>query len=150
MLRSLIFQLSHQTVDIPAALLQIYDKGYEQPSVHSLEEALQDIIEIFEHAFLVIDALDECRDKEILLVWVNRTSRSRKQKLHLLLSSRHEPKIQDYFKSLEILFHVRFAQDVGSNDIRTYVGTELAKMQTWKDGIRTVVETELVQHAGGM
>lgn len=150
MLRSVIFQLSHQTADIPAALLQIYDKGYEQPSVHSLEVALLDIIDTFEHVFLVLDALDECRDKENLLGWIKQTSHPRKQKLHLLLSSRHDPKVQDHLRSLNTLFHVKFARDVKSEDIRMYVETKLARMHNWRDEIRTAVEIELIQRAAGM
>lgn len=58
MLRSLIFQLSHQTRNLPEALLLAY-----KATVNSLEITLQSIIQEFEHVYLVVDALDECGDK---------------------------------------------------------------------------------------
>lgn len=150
MLRSLIFQLSHQTHGLPAALLLAYDKGYEQPSVTSLENALQSIIQEFERVYLVIDALDECRDKEKLLVWANQMSRWREGKLHMLLSSRQEPDVKKHFITFQSLIQVMFTADVQNADIVRYMEAGVDKMDKWNEERRTMMKTALIKGAGGM
>ncbi|KAF8962153.1 hypothetical protein BDZ97DRAFT_2059804, partial [Flammula alnicola] len=66
-IRSLISQFSHKcSGGIPTALVDLYRRcgGHQQPSIRELQDTLQDILKQFTHAYIIIDALDECTEHE--------------------------------------------------------------------------------------
>ena len=150
MLRSLILQLSDQCASTPVALIQIYGHGRQQPSVASLEHALQSIADCFEHAFLIIDAVDECEDKDDFLGWVGRISLWHGGKLHLMLSSRLVPDVEDGLLSLERLTRVKVTHELQNADILRYIQAKVSVMKRWNQVQRKLVETKLMKDAGGM
>ena len=103
LIRSLILQFSRGK--IPTALASLYERcNYHQPSVNQLENALRDILTRFPHAYIVIDALDECTEREMTLNWVNKlvVGTDRKaENLHIVVTSRPEPDIKKVFKGLD-------------------------------------------------
>ena len=150
MLRSLISQLSEQCASIPTALIHIYGQGRHQPSVASLEHTLQSIADCFEHTFIIIDAVDECKDMEDFLSWVDGISCWHGGKLHLMLSSRLVPDVEDCLLSLERLTRVKITQELQNADILRYIQAKLSSMKRWNQVQRKLVETKLVKDADGM
>ncbi|KAF7970537.1 hypothetical protein HWV62_23697 [Athelia sp. TMB] len=140
MLRSLISQLSGQCATMPTALIQVYGQGRHQPSLASLEDTLQNIADCFEHAFLIIDAVDECEDKDDFLGWVGRISLWRGGKLHLMLSSRLVPDVEDGLLSLGRLTRVRVTRELQNADILRYIQEKLSVMKRWNQGQRNLLQ----------
>src|SRR5258708_29812654 len=71
LIRSLISQFSHQRGGTPTELADLYKRcgDHQQPSVKQLQNTLRDILDGFSRAYIVIDALDECTDREKTLIW---------------------------------------------------------------------------------
>jgi hypothetical protein len=66
MLRSLISQLSHNCSRMPTgldALFALRDSGQDLPSLQTLLEALKGMMFEFPQVFILIEALDECRQR---------------------------------------------------------------------------------------
>jgi hypothetical protein len=70
MVRSLLCQLSQQSINIPASLDALFsscESGQRQPSIHALMDALQSMIQDLPQSYIVIDALDECTQRVELM-----------------------------------------------------------------------------------
>ena len=61
---------------------------------------LLELIGGFDHVYIVIDALDECKGRRKLMEWISHVCESSKDRLHLLATSRPEPDIEDVMRSL--------------------------------------------------
>lgn len=150
MLRSLIRQMSYQAGSIPAALVQLYGGGHETPSLTSLQKTLHQIIAGFERAYIVIDALDECTDREQVLAWIKDLLRQNMSQLHILFSSRREQEIVRCFEPIASITHVSLAGASTNADIETYVDAMLAKVTSWDTKTRARVKSALMKGADGM
>ena len=157
LIRSLIWQFSQQYDAFPKALIDLYNQcrsGGQQPSTESLQNTLLLILDGFRHAFLVVDALDECTEQSKLLKWINEIARWKGGKLHLLATSRHERDIEKGLQSLRpILISLEGASvDL---DIEAYLDQmlrdDLNQMEwSWDEEICAQVKTSLSQGAQGM
>ncbi|KAF7973994.1 hypothetical protein HWV62_13605 [Athelia sp. TMB] len=150
MLRSLIRQMSYQAGSIPAALVQLYGGGHETPSLTSLQKTLHQIIAGFERAYIVIDALDECTDREKVLAWTQDLLRQNMSQLHILFSSRREQDIVRCLEPIASIAHVSLAGASTNADIETYVDAMLAKVTSWDTKTRARVKSALMEGADGM
>ncbi|KZP31893.1 ankyrin, partial [Athelia psychrophila] len=149
-IRSIIRQLSHQSSSFPASLMEIYDGGHQQPSLASLQLTLRRIIEGFEHAYIVVDALDECTDRKKVLAWIEELMQWRGGKLHILLSSRPETDIKKKFHSIEKLVQFSLTGHPMNNDIEICIDALLLEMDIWDDETRAHVRAVLIRGAHGM
>ncbi|KAF7976145.1 hypothetical protein HWV62_7451 [Athelia sp. TMB] len=150
MLRSLIRQLAHQSGGVPAALMQMYGGGHEQPPLKSLQLTLHKIIETFKHTYIVIDALDECVDRKKLLAWIGELLQQRLSSLHILVSSRQEQDIVECFESQASLFRVSLAGASTNSDIESYIDAMLSEMARWNAETRARVKSALMEGVDGM
>lgn len=103
MVRSLITQISHQCTKIPRpldSLFSSYEDGQRQPSVGALLDILRQVCDESPSTFIVLDALDECTDRDELMAIINALTEWRLERLHILLTSRKE---RDIEASLECL-----------------------------------------------
>ncbi|KAF7976146.1 hypothetical protein HWV62_7453 [Athelia sp. TMB] len=150
MLRSVICQLSHQSAGIPLPLMEIYGGGHQQPSVASLQLTFEKIVDGFEHVYLVLDALDECTDREKLLAWIDEIFRWKCGNVHVLLSSRLEADIEERFGCLDILSRVSLSGSSADTDITNYLDAMLSKMVRWDAQTRVRVRSVLLEGADGM
>ncbi|KZP17520.1 hypothetical protein FIBSPDRAFT_830538, partial [Athelia psychrophila] len=150
-IRSLILQLWHQLGRIPVALKDVYGDGpsHPQPSLAVLEAALQTIIGEFQHAYIIIDALDECADRHKLLRWVKDISRWRGGRLHILLSSRRERDIEDSLAIINELGRVSFAGGSTNPDIVKFIDESLVELKRWDYEIRRLIRGTLLEGADG-
>lgn len=158
MLRSLIWQLSQQSDQIPASLNDLFsscESGQRQPSVDALQQVLRLIIQELPQAYIVLDALDECAQRTELMETLQTIAEWRLQSLHLLVTSR---RVRDIESTLE-----EFVDDQSriclqgalvDKDIHRYVQGRLATdktLQKWrKDDVRQEIETVLRDGANGM
>lgn len=150
LMRSLISQFSHQRGCIPAPLAEMYGNGDRQPSIGSLQETLRRIIQGFNHAYIMIDSLDECTKTERikLLNWIDAMTCWKMGKLHLLVTSRPERDIKDRLDVLVGQGHVSVAGESVNRDIGTYIDARLSGQ--WDQEIQEKIKDTLIKGADGM
>ncbi|KAF8160167.1 ankyrin repeat-containing domain protein [Pholiota molesta] len=152
LIRSLILQISLQCDGIPAALVQLYGHGYQQPSTNSLEDTLYRIIDGLDLAYIVIDSLDECIEREKMLRWINQITSRRIGNLRMVVISRPERDIEDALQPLDPDC-IDLAKEHSNHDITTYLEEELSALSAvkkWDEGTRTIIKSMLTERAEGM
>jgi hypothetical protein len=155
LIRSLITQFSTPYGGVPAVLTKLYHSchsGRAQPSVESLQATLLLILDAFNDAYIVLDALDECAERKAVLKWIKQITSWRKSKLHLLATSRPEEYIA---KNLRLLDpdHVNIKQELVSRDIKSYIDRILYgedSFKKWDDKIKANIKNTVLKSAGGM
>jgi archaellum biogenesis ATPase FlaH len=158
MTRVLISQLSQKCVKVPPSLDALYEscgKGQHQASTDTLISVLTEIIVQFPETYLVIDAVDECDDRDHTLKVLERLGALKSKNLHLLITSRDEADIRESATSFiqpECCLDLQAALvDV---DIRQYISHRWETDKTlrkWKGHpIRIEAEKELLNKSNRM
>ncbi len=154
LVRSLIVQFSARASKVPEALETLYSQnkdGQTQPSTDALIAVLEIIFQAFDQSFIIIDALDECSDRQEFLSFINGIIDWKVGKLHILATSRKETDISEVLDPL--ITEQISIQNLVNADIRLYVQERLrndTKLKKWPDKIRMEIETTLMDGAHGM
>ncbi|PGH27053.1 hypothetical protein AJ80_01239 [Polytolypa hystricis UAMH7299] len=96
------------------------ERGYH-PSDEELLVTLKRIVEEQERVFVILDALDECTDRERLLKAIKNIAGWKTGKLHMLMTSRREKDIEDEFDSAVAAERISMQNASVDDDIRLYV-----------------------------
>jgi hypothetical protein len=159
MLRSILSQLLQHSVIIPKSLDALFtfcENGKRQPPQHAVLEAIQHIIEEFKQVYVVLDALDECKQRSELMDILETVAGWELKNLHTLITSRKERDIEfslnGYVKQEDTICLQGQSVD---EDIVRYVRQRLSEdksLAKWeKDAVlRQEVETALMHGARGM
>ena len=154
LIRTLISQLSDtRHGGITEALADLYKRCGEvqQPSDEQLQNVLRDILDGFSQAYIIIDALDECTDREKTLNWANKliTDANRKAvNLHIIVTSRPETDIHDIFTALDP--HSIDVGEANTKDIVEYLKLQMdSKFTKYDENTRAKIMSELEMHAEG-
>ncbi len=159
LIRSIVVQLysrcenSRKEID---TLFSQYEDGRQQPTTESLVKAFQHMTNQVEEIQIVIDALDECKTRRELLLWVENISSSKDTRLCLLATSRAEEKIKSGLERwLQQDNFIPIQQDAVNDDIRAYVRERVRNdhdFERWlsKPSVQDEIETELMKKADGM
>ncbi|XP_014553175.1 hypothetical protein COCVIDRAFT_75541, partial [Bipolaris victoriae FI3] len=159
MLRSLLRQLLQRSIMIPKgvdALFSACENGQRQPSLHALLELTLQVMRQFTHAYIVLDALDECTQRQELMCMLETVAAWQLENRHILMTSRKERDIESSLESyIKEEDTICLQRDVVDSDIRRYVQQRLSDDKTltkWnKDAaIRQEIEAALMQGACGM
>jgi hypothetical protein len=159
MIRSLILQLSFRCKDTPRGLRSLFSfcrDGDRPPPFDELLAALQKMIREFKGVYIILDALDECKDKEKLLEDIETITGWELENLHILVTSRGEKDIEDSLDSLvDGTKKICIQSALVNDDIRIYVHKRLQtdqKLKRWQDRpeVQQEIETILVRKADGM
>ncbi|KAF8955178.1 hypothetical protein BDZ97DRAFT_1710146 [Flammula alnicola] len=155
-IRSLISQFSHKCGGgIPTALVDLYRRcgGHQQPSIPELQDTLQDILKQFTHAYILIDALDECTEHEKTLKWIDEIASEKQNtdtlRLHLMVTSRPLHSIESVLGKIG-----PDCVDVGdateNQDISTFIEREVtSKFKRWDEKTREDIKAAIVKGADG-
>ncbi|KAG6913684.1 hypothetical protein DXG01_005184, partial [Tephrocybe rancida] len=154
LIRSLISQFSHQQGGIPTELADLY-KNYgdlQQPSVNQLQDVLCNILDGFLHAYIVIDALDECADRKETLAWLSKVVSDTDwavDNLHIIVTSQPERDIEKVFGMLD-----PHAIDVGkataNQDIIKYLECQMElKLTGYDKNTQNEIMSGLREHSEG-
>lgn len=159
MIRSLLIQLSLRFMTLPQALESLFEtcmSGMQQPTVDALMKTLYLLVQEFDQTFIILDALDECKDRRDLLQTIGKIHGWQPQGIHTLLTSRQEMDIEHSlgpFISQEnkICLQSGFVDE----DIRTYIRDRLKTdqgLKRWQNYVEVQKEIEmtLMSKAGGM
>ena len=159
MLRSLLCQLLQRSATIPKsvdALFSACENGHRQPSLYALLELAPQVMQQFTHAYIVLDALDECTQRQELMDVLEMVAAWELDNVHLLMTSRKERNIESSLESyIKDQDTICLERDVVDSDIQRYVRQRLSNDKTlakWnKDpDIREEIEVALMHGARGM
>ncbi|KAJ7207919.1 hypothetical protein GGX14DRAFT_543496 [Mycena pura] len=151
MLRAIILQLSAQSPEPYAALDQHYElsQGRILPTYQDLLDVLQKLLLELGHTYIILDALDECNDDELLLVFISSLRGWTQSPLHLLVASQPRESLAEAFEdvpqvSLELESTVR--------DITVFVSAELRSKRYLEHFAHHAEEvtTKVVKKSNGM
>ncbi|KAF2706267.1 HET-domain-containing protein, partial [Pleomassaria siparia CBS 279.74] len=159
MLYSLVRQLLQQSAKIPTSLNTLFlkcDNGSQQPSVDVLMDVMQQMMQEFAHVYVVLDALDECSEREELMGVLETMAEWQLKHLHVLVTSRKE---RDIESSLETFIDgqdcICLQSELVDRDIQIYVQQRLEndkRLSKWRKDValRQEIETVLMKGARGM
>ncbi|KAK5681436.1 hypothetical protein LTS10_005966 [Elasticomyces elasticus] len=153
LLRSLIFQLYMQA---PAARTQLDTvcEGHQQPQTPALLAVWTAMASIVDNVYIVVDALDECKDWKDLLYQLPSI---KCKHVRMLLTSRTEQEIESSLRRWVPGSNiVSVSQSPIDDDIRKVVRMRIAESQDLQDRWRaqpevlTTIESKLMDRADGM
>ena len=155
LIRSLIVQLSAQCLHLPTSLQSAYSRsqnGQNQLTVEDLKTLLCQMLESFDSTYILLDALDECADREDLLNFIEALMGWNAVGLHILATSRKE---NDITTSLEPLVTCQLCVQgaLVDADIHVYILDRLSndvKLRKWSANVQKEVEDALMRGAEGM
>lgn len=158
MIRSLTAQLCSRCTTLPSAMESLYNtcsRGQTQPTFDALRIVLSEVLDAFDEVFIVLDALDECVERENLLTTLETIAQWQKPQLRFMVTSRKEWEIE---QSLELF--VKEAnriciQGAGvEDDIKACVLDRLRmdrRLKRWqKPELEQEIQRALISRAGGM
>jgi len=154
LIRSLIAQFCHQRGGTPTELADLYKRcgDHQQPTVKQLQNTLRDILDGFSRAYIVIDALDECTNRERTLSWVNTlisdTGRPAGN-LHILVTSRPERDIETVFTTFDP-HSIDIGEMAANQDISNYLELQMkSKFKQYSESTKNQIESGLRERAEG-
>jgi len=156
LIRSLIWQFSLKCEGtVPKVLVNLYARcgnGHQEPTLDDLQNALQRILHGFSSTFIILDALDECTEREKILNWIQTfiLQKDINLGLHLIVTSRPEQEIEDKFKSYHYLDLVEESEN---HDLVAYLNYQLqndSDLQKWDSETREQILMRLMEQADGM
>ena len=159
MIRSLIIQLFSQCVCMPQALESLYSScmnGESRPLYSSLLAILRQMMGQLEETYLIIDALDECLERQELLASIQELIGWKNRNLHILTTSRREKDIEDSMDSFNNnQGRICLQSILVSNDIRVYIHDRLQTdptLRRWQKQpkVQQEIEDTLMGKADGM
>lgn len=159
MVRSLLSQFLDISARAPEALLSLYatcEGGHRQASEQQLLHALKDILAFLPAPYVVLDALDECSNRDKLFDMLNEMKSWGYTTMRVLVTSRKEIDIEEEFEDLVPLnSRTCLESHLVDRDIQTYVQERLAKDKSFKRWQRDLevqaeIERTLVRKASGM
>lgn len=155
LLRSLIVQLSIQSANTPESLSALFARsqdGQQRPTTDALALALESILRDFQQIFIILDALDECKEREELLGLIENIAKWNLEKLHILATSRREREIEDSLEPL-ITGQICIQSALVNADIHIHICERLQndpKLRKWPANVQMEIEKTLMDGAHGM
>lgn len=153
--RSLLFQFAQQARDGLQNVEQLYQKcgsGQQQPAEDVIRSLLRDIMGRIESKYIILDALDECTDREDLLTFICTLVDSKLPGLRILATSRSERDIEERLRSIAD-HNINIQSAIVDGDIRVYIRDRLAtdmKLKKWPPSVQDEITAVMMEKAGGM
>jgi Cdc6-like AAA superfamily ATPase len=157
LIRTLIRQICAQGSMSWTVVTDLYDKysrSGQQPSQSVLVDLLVDVVDDRNKIFILIDAIDECMDKEETVDVILELSEQLSSKLNIMITSRHETFIEDALHDVDTqrLKKMAVRNAAVDRDISDFVKARMEKdrkLRKWRCETDYIVET-LVKQADGM
>lgn len=150
-LRSIVLQLAQRLSNITAleSLHRVY--ATSTPPTEELLEVLRHMLQSFQRAYIVVDALDECTDQEELFDFLKTVRSWNMESLCVLVTSRDEPNIRNALDP-EGTQEVALQNPAVDEDIALLIAETLdkdARLQEWSD-MFPEIKAKLTEGAKGM
>lgn len=147
-----LFDQNPQTLKILEEFYNSHSKGRSSPTIDDLKVTIRRMVNKCKPMCLVVDALDECEDRECLLEFLEDSRGWTHDNYHILATSRRETDIEDSL-SVVATDKVSLEESVVDEDILKYVQYQLhhdSKLSKWRPEVRKEIEEALVNGANGM
>ncbi len=160
--------MAKQTPDLPKALdrtkwekfsrtrygtrMEMQADSVAQPSFTELSDILHDSIGGFDHFYVILDALDECVERQKVLSLVKQFVKSRTGKVHVLVTSRYEVDIEEQLLPI-ITEQIQIESHLIEPDIRSHIQQQLQtnpRLKKWPQKVKERMESALVTGSQGM
>lgn len=155
-LRSLIRQIASRGSGAHESLRGLYkscSNGQTKPTTQSMVTVLHKLLQASRSVDIVIDAADECNERQNLLQLLEEIKKWNVNGFHLLLTSRREKDIEDALSPL-LSGRIPLEESAIESDIRDFihhrVHSDGSKLSKWPLEIRSEIETTLLGGADGM
>ena len=155
-LRSFLQQLSSQSLSNWKHLQILYTSchnGERQPNVKDLQSTLEAmLLQSCRPTYTILDALDECIEREEVLDWIGGVVGQKIDTLHFFIASRRERDIEETLNPLATYKIYAQSSEVDV-DIKCYIQERLKtdlKLKKWPSALKTEIEAALMQKASGM
>lgn len=154
-LSSLVTHLIGQGPSDHSILDKVYEdcmSGISKPSDDRLHEVLRQLITGFEMTYILIDALDECLDIEMILGFIETLHGWNLGQCHLFVTSRKEQQIIDSMMSTEPM-EVDMSQMPIDDDIKKYIDFMLhssSELKKWGSNERLLIRGVLLENGKAM
>ncbi|KAK0622446.1 hypothetical protein B0T14DRAFT_580695 [Immersiella caudata] len=150
-LRWLIGQLCRQSDTVPRKIMSLLKINHE-PSVTQLLDALESILQEFDHVYFIIDAVDESYPRDTLLrVIRDLATDERYQKVRLLATSREYVDIESIIAPISV--DIPMENDLIAEDIRVFTHNALrlySEFADWPQDLLVEIEDAVSSGAKGM
>jgi hypothetical protein len=147
----IVSQLCRKAATIPEHLLDLHNMSKE-PRMEQLQEALGALLQRMDEVYIVLDGVDECKQRENLLKLIRTLmTDSAFTKIQLFATSRNYVDIEQALNPISA--SISMTNSLVNEDIRTYVNSELQtnpKVAHWPPELMTDVQETLVEGAKGM
>lgn len=156
MLRSLLKQLFDRGNRSSEAMTKLFEEKNQQTPVSKLLSTFVDVTFEFGHVFIVLDALDECRDLSDLFDMIEEINKRAGTNVHILFTSRDTKDIKEFVDGMEsITSSIKLLASVVKQDIRTYIRDRLRTDRTlkrWRSHpkVQGQIEDSLIEKSDGM
>ncbi|KAK8065801.1 hypothetical protein PG997_012548 [Apiospora hydei] len=150
-LRCVVKDLQKKVEHIPVILRQRFNED-ARPTEDDLLESLIHLAEKLKRVYIIVDAIDESRNREHIARVLYKIGTSNSfRRISLLVASRNEADIREIFTGqsppcVEIPMSGAGVKD----DMRRLAHSELVKFQDWSETMTARVENALVDRAQGM
>jgi hypothetical protein len=154
-IRSLLFQLTLQQQNRLQILEQLYQKcgnGQQQPTEDVVRSLLKDAIACTGHKYIMLDAMDECDDRDDFLIFLRELVNSQQQGLRMMITSRRERDIEEQLGFLAH-YNIDIQSAIVDEDFRVYILDRLvtdSRLKKWPDLVQKEIITVMMEKAGGM
>jgi Cdc6-like AAA superfamily ATPase len=150
LLAALLKQLVQSRPDIAAPVTHMYDdhsKRNNRPSLDEILRSLQSVCSDYTTVYIIVDALDECTDKD-----GNRGRLIDKLRelqattdVRLLFTSRSIPDITQKFEPNPML-EVRAREE----DVRRFVACQMSRLPKYEEQLKSAIQDRIVEAVDGM
>lgn len=155
LIRSLIVQFAAQCSHLPESLKSAHSRsqgGHKQPTIGDMTIILRQILKSFNTSYILLDALDECTDRQDLFEFIESLMGWNINNLHVLTTSRKE---NDIAMSLEPLVTCQLCiqSALVDADIRVHIVEKLSndsRLRKWPVDVQKEIENALMRGAKGM
>ncbi|RMZ86707.1 hypothetical protein DV736_g6069, partial [Chaetothyriales sp. CBS 134916] len=154
-IRSLLLQLAQGAANGLQSLEQMYHRygsGQQQPPDDMIHSLLLDVMDQVQFKYIVVDALDECTDRDNLLMFVSKLADARLQGLRIMLVSRRELDIEEQLRP-RADYSINIENPVVDEDIWVYVQHLLAtdaNLKAWPKSVQDDISSVIMKKANGM
>jgi hypothetical protein len=153
-LRRLVLQLSRRCPVSYRTLANSYEasSGEKVPAYAELLVLLQKLLQELECTYLILDALDECGNYDIVATFVQKITAWSGVRLHVLITSQPRDIFETSFSSLENLLRIPIQKNTTSDDITLFVMNTLTSskmLKAWESKSDTII-SRIIQKSNGM
>lgn len=154
-IRSLLFQFTLQQqnrLQILEHLYQECENGQQQPAEDVIRSLLKDAVVCTGDKYIILDALDECTNREDFMTFIGELVHSQREDLRVMITSRREKDIEEQLGSIAN-YDINIQSAIVDEDIRVYVRDRLAtdsKLRKWPEKVQEEIVAVIMEKADGM